>query len=116
LCAGSAINIPVARFRDNAVQVEPFVSVFGITYLVPVLRSRSTVVAVNAGGALVPAALSAYLAIHDRLGWRALAAVAIVAVLVHLVARPVPGLGSRCPRCCPGYQAWSSGMWPAGTV
>ena len=99
------MNIPVARFRDNAVQMEPYLSVFGVTYLVPVLRSRSTVVAVNAGGALVPAALSAYLIIHDRLGWQALAAVAIVAVLVHLVARPVPGLGIAVPALLPGLFA-----------
>lgn len=66
---------------------------FGILYFVPVLRTRSTIVAVNLGGALVPAALSVCLIIHDRLGWWALAAVAIVGVVVHLVARPVPGLG-----------------------
>ena len=102
---GSAVNIPVARFRDSAVQMEPYVSVFGIRYLVPVLRSRSTVVAVNLGGALVPTALSVYLIIHDRLGWRALAAVAIVGVLVHLVARPVPGLGIAVPALLPGLFA-----------
>jgi len=102
---GSAVNIPVARFRDSAVQLEPYVSVFGIRYLVPVLRSRSTVVAVNLGGALVPAALSVYLIIHDRLGWPALAAVTVVGVLVHLVARPVPGLGIAVPALLPGLFA-----------
>jgi uncharacterized membrane protein len=86
--------------------MEPYLSLFGITYLVPVLRSRSTVVAVNAGGALVPAALSACLVIHDRLGWQALAAVAIVSVLVHLVARPVPGLGIAVPALLPGFSRW----------
>lgn len=102
---GSAVNIPVARFRDSAVQIESYVSVFGIRYFVPVLRSRSTVIAVNLGGALVPVALSAYLIVHDRLGWAALAAVAIVAVLVHLVSRPVPGLGIAVPALLPGIFA-----------
>jgi uncharacterized membrane protein len=102
---GSAVNIPIARFRDSAVQMEPYISVFGIRYFVPVLRTRSTIVAVNLGGALVPAALSVYLIIHDRLGWWALAAVAIVGVLVHLVARPVPGLGIAVPALLPGLFA-----------
>ncbi len=102
---GSAINIPVARFRDSAVQIESYVSVFGIRYFVPVLRSRSTVIAVNLGGALVPVALSVYLIVHDRLGWAALAAIAIVAVLVHLVSRPVPGLGIAVPALLPGVFA-----------
>ena len=102
---GSAVNIPVARYRVSAVQMEPYVSVFGIRYFVPVLRSRSAVVAVNLGGALVPAALSVYLIIHDRLGWQAFAAIAIVGVLVHLVARPVPGLGIAVPALLPGIFA-----------
>jgi uncharacterized membrane protein len=32
---GSAVNIPIARFRDSAVQMEPYISVFGIRYFVP---------------------------------------------------------------------------------
>jgi uncharacterized membrane protein len=102
---GSAVNIPIARFRDSALQMEPYISVFGICYFVPILRTRSTIVAVNLGGALVPAALSVYLIIHDRLGWWALAAVAIVGMLVHLVARPVPGLGIAVPALLPGLFA-----------
>ncbi len=42
------------------------------------------------------------------IGWQALAAVAIVGALVHLVARPVPGLGIAVPRCCRGSSPrWS---------
>lgn len=102
---GGAVNIPVARFRDRAVHMERYVSAFGIRYFVPVLRSRATVLAVNVGGAVIPAALSGYLIVHDRLGWEALAAVAIVAVAVHLVARPVPRLGIAVPMLLPGLFA-----------
>jgi uncharacterized membrane protein len=102
---GSAVNVPIARFRTGAVRIEPFVSVFGIRYLVPVLRTRVTLVAVNLGGALIPAALSVYLIVHDRLGWQALAAVLIVGSFVHLVARPVPGLGIAVPTLLPGLFA-----------
>ncbi len=102
---GSAVNIPVARFRDRVTAVEPFASAFGIRYYVPVLRSRVTVLAVNLGGALIPAALSVYLIVHDHLGWWALAAVAIVGALVHAVARPVPRLGIAVPTLLPGLFA-----------
>lgn len=102
---GSAVNIPVARFRDRAVRLEPYLSVFGIRYLVPVLRRSTTILAVNVGGAIIPSALSAYLIAHDRLGWQAFAAVVIVAALVYLVARPVRGLGIAVPALLPGLFA-----------
>jgi uncharacterized membrane protein len=102
---GSAVNIPVARFRDRVTTIAAYPSAFGIRYFVPVLRNRVTVIAVNLGGALIPAGLSVYLIAHDHLGWLALAAVAIVAALVHLVARPVPGLGIAVPTLLPGIFA-----------
>ncbi len=102
---GSVVNLPVARFRNQVVQVRRAVSVFGVRYIVPMLARRSTTIAVNVGGALVPAAVSGYLIAHDRLGWQALVAVLVVAALVHLVARPVPGLGIAVPALLPGVFA-----------
>ena len=103
---GGAVNIPVARLRGRAeVQLQPVISVFGMRYFVPVLRSRVTVIAVNLGGALIPAALSVYLIVHDHLGWWALLAVAIVGAGVHIVARPVPGLGIAVPTLLPALFA-----------
>jgi uncharacterized membrane protein len=100
--AGSAVNLPVARLRNQVIQVHRTISVFGVRYLIPMMTRRNTTIAVNAGGALVPVGLSAYLIAHDGIGWQALAAVVIVAVLVHLVARPVPGLGIAVPALLPG--------------
>jgi uncharacterized membrane protein len=57
------------------------------------------------GGALVPVIVSGYLIAHDRIGWQALVAVAVVGALVHLVARPVPGLGIAVPALLPGVFA-----------
>jgi uncharacterized membrane protein len=102
---GSAVNIPVARLGSRAVRVEPYISVFGLRYFVPVIRKRVTVLAVNVGGAVVPVALSAYLIAHDHLGLAALAAVLLVAGLVHVIARPVPGLGIAVPALLPGLFA-----------
>ncbi len=102
---GSMVNLPVARFRNQVVELRRTVSVFGVRYIVPMLTRRSTTIAVNVGGALVPAALSGYLIAHDRIGWQALAAVIVVGALVHLVARPVPGLGIAVPALLPGVFA-----------
>ncbi len=103
--AGSAVNLPVARLRSRAVQVRRTVRVFGVRYVVPVLTRRHTIVAVNVGGAVIPLTVSGYLIAHDRIGWPALAAVAIVGALVYLVARPVPGLGIAVPALLPGIFA-----------
>jgi uncharacterized membrane protein len=102
---GSAVNIPVARLSSHAVRMEPYISVFGLRYFVPVMQRRATVLAVNLGGTVVPAVLSAYLIAHDHLGLAALGAVAVVAGLVYLVARPVPGLGIAVPALLPGLFA-----------
>jgi uncharacterized membrane protein len=102
---GSVVNLPVARFRSQVVQVQRIVSVFGVRYIVPMLTRRRTIIAVNVGGALVPAAVSGYLIAHDRIGWQALVAVIVVGALVHLVARPVPGLGIAVPALLPGVFA-----------
>ena len=102
---GSAVNLPVARLRNQVVQVRRTVTVFGVSYLVPMLTRRNTTIAVNVGGALVPVIVSGYLIAHDRIGWQALAAVVIVGSLVHMVARPVPGLGVAVPAVLPGIFA-----------
>jgi uncharacterized membrane protein len=102
---GSAVNLPVARLRNHVVQVHRTISVFGVRYLVPMMTRRNTVIAVNVGGALVPVALSAYLIAHDGIGWQALAAITVVAIATHIVARPVPGLGIAVPALLPGVFA-----------
>lgn len=103
--AGSAVNLPVARLRGQVTAVNRTVSVFGVRYIVPMLTRRRTTIAVNVGGALLPAAVSVYLIARDGIGWQALAAVVIVGVLVHAVARPVPGLGIAVPALLPGLFA-----------
>jgi uncharacterized membrane protein len=103
--AGSVVNLPVARLRNQVVEVRRAISVFGVRYLIPMLTRRNTIIAVNVGGALIPVIVSGYLIAHDKIGWQALAAVVIVGALVHLVARPVPGLGIAVPALLPGVIA-----------
>jgi uncharacterized membrane protein len=60
---------------------------------------------VNVGGALLPVIVSGYLIAYGGIGWQALAAVVIVGALVHVVARPVPGLVIVVPALLPGVFA-----------
>lgn len=95
---GSYINIPAAYLPEREVAVAAQVDFFGVAYIVPVVREwPATVIAVNLGGAVIPVLLSAYLVIRNRLYLPGLAAVAVVAAVCHLLARPVPGLGIALP-------------------
>ncbi len=95
---GSYVNIPVAYLPAHRVIMAGEVHFFGLTYVVPVVRrTRATVVAVNLGGAVIPVLLSLYLLIRHRLFLLALIATACVAIVCHLLARPVPGLGIALP-------------------
>ncbi len=103
---GSAVNLPVARLREVVVVAPHVVRVFGVRYLVPRVRQRrQTVIGVNLGGALVPAAVAGYLIVRDGLGMRALLAVGIVGAVSFLLARPVPGVGIVLPGLIPPIVA-----------
>ena len=54
---------------------------------------EQTVIALNIGGAVVPLVLSAYLIIHDQLGFGTLIATGVVTLFVRLVTRRVEGIG-----------------------
>jgi uncharacterized membrane protein len=92
---GSYINIPIARVESSNPHPASVVRSFGIRYQVPVVDSPgSTIVAVNVGGAIVPVLISVYLLMHwPGIGLPALIGTAIVTLVVHRFARPVPGLG-----------------------
>ena len=103
---GSVVNLPVARLRDEVIVGPRIVRVYGMRYLVPETRQRrETVVAVNVGGALVPAGLAGYLIVRGGLGTRALLAVAIVGAVSFLLARPVRGVGIVLPGLVPAAVA-----------
>jgi uncharacterized membrane protein len=95
---GSYINIPVAQLPAHHVRSGEVVDFFGIQYVVPVVvNAPGTIVAVNLGGAVIPCLLSLYLIFKHGLYFRALVAVAIVTVVVHLMAHPVEGVGIAVP-------------------
>lgn len=103
---GSRVNIPLAHLPSRVEKVDAVVEVFGVPYVVPALvRTGTTVVAVNVGGAVVPCALSGYLVARGRLDWSALVAVLIVTATMYVVARPVGGVGIVVPTLLPAFTA-----------
>ncbi len=95
---GSYINIPVVQLPGQQVMAGQEIVFFGMTYVIPVVRDwPGTVIAVNLGGAVIPTLLSIYLLVKNRLYGLGLAGVAIMTIVCHLLAYPVPGLGIAEP-------------------
>jgi uncharacterized membrane protein len=99
---GSYINIPVYQLPPEIVRTGGEVTFFGIPYIIPtVTQWPGTVIAVNVGGAVIPTILSLYLTFKNHLFGKALLGVAVVSVVVHWLAHPVPGLGIAVPLLVP---------------
>jgi uncharacterized membrane protein len=104
--AGSAINIPIARLRGRQRSAVQDIQIFGRRYRIPVVsRDTDTTLAVNLGGAVIPTGVSIYLMVKDSIWWEAAVGVAFVAVIVHLIARPVEGQGIEMPGFIPPLLA-----------
>jgi uncharacterized membrane protein len=112
IIVGGFINIPVKRIiHQHQVVVYPFAA-FGFGERWPRLRRvyRETVIAVNVGGCVIPAALVVYeltrLATAGQGTLAAAAAVVTVNVIVcYLTARPVPGVGIVMPGLLSAFLA-----------
>jgi uncharacterized membrane protein len=105
----SSVNVPLHRVKslERIVKMEE-VQFFWIRYRIPhiAVEEVSTLVAINLGGAVIPTIVSFYLLRShlDQLPF-ALVGVALTAVVVHLVARKVPGLGITTPAFVPPIAA-----------
>ena len=74
---GSYINIPVAQLPERQVRSGQVITSYGMQYVIPsVTEWPGTVIAVNVGGAIVPAVLSLYLLSSNRIWRRGLVATA----------------------------------------
>ncbi|MGA7870383.1 MAG: DUF1614 domain-containing protein [Candidatus Binatus sp.] len=110
---GSYINIPIMRVAGGQPHPDAVVRSFGVSYRVPVrYATDSTIVAINVGGAIVPVLISAYLLMQmPAIIVPALLGIAIVTVIVHGFARPVPGLGIATPMLIPPIVAAACGYF-----
>ncbi len=106
---GSGINIPIKNMEcSKPIVRDRYVRAYGVTYRIPVVENVNcgTTLAVNLGGAVVPALISIYLLYQFPDSWiYALAAVAFVALVTNRVARPVEGLGIATPALVPPLTA-----------
>lgn len=95
---GSYVNIPIMTLPGEHVHAGEIVDFYGVQYVVPVLvNSPGTTLAVNLGGAVIPFILSVYLIFKHRLFLESVWAVGLVTLAVHMMARPVPGVGIAVP-------------------
>lgn len=115
---GSYINIPVSRIEDAGdPSASDVVRYFGMRYRVPghLATGRSTVVAINLGGAIVPLCICAWiLAANPAVFLQATLGTGIVTLLVHRSARPIAGVGIATPILIPPIVAALVGMLLSG--
>jgi uncharacterized membrane protein len=90
---GSGLNLPLARYGDPGEDGRP-----------------SNVMAINVGGALIPLGLSVYLLVRGAAPPTAVLGVALVALIVHRTARPLPGIGIAVPVIVPPLIAAGTGL------
>ncbi len=94
---GSYFNIPVAELPQEKVVSDQVIDFFGMEYTVPVVHWAGTVIAVNVGGAVIPTVMSLYLLFKRDLWIKGAIATAAVALILHWLATPVPGVGIAVP-------------------
>jgi uncharacterized membrane protein len=95
---GSIFNIPIAELGPERVVSDQVIDFYGMRYAVPVVSHlQNTIIAVNVGGAVIPTIMSLYLLVKRELWTKGLLATTIVALLLHWLANPVPGLGIAVP-------------------
>jgi uncharacterized membrane protein len=104
--AGSHVNLPLYAVPTERIVPPREVEAFGRIYVVPeTVAPGSTVVALNVGGGLIPILVSLYLAARTRLYGRMAIGIAVVAGVVHALARVVPGIGIAVPMVVPPLVA-----------
>src|SRR5258705_3951053 len=80
---GSYFNIPITVLPGRPLMSGQIVDFYGMSYVVPFVTSwPGTVLAVNIGGAVIPAIMSTYLAIPYNLCLKAALATAITAAIL----------------------------------
>lgn len=108
---GSAINIPLYRIESEEDLIDDFISLYQRQFLgIPFHRiQRTTVVALNVGGGLIPIALALY-QFQQASPIAILAVTAVVSVVAYYAAHIVPGIGIQLNPLVPPLTAALSAM------
>ena len=103
---GSLVNIPIYRFASREIYGDQTISYYGMRVRLPrATQTHQTVLAVNVGGALIPACLCVYLLLEIPFGLYLPILVGLVTLVVNRLARPVKGLGIAVPGLIPPLLA-----------
>ncbi len=103
---GSLVNIPLTTLPGAEVVMDQEIRYFGMRVRLPQQRlRRQTVLAVNVGGALIPAALSLFLLMRMEFTLGLVINLALVTVVMYYLARPIKGLGIAVPALVPPFLA-----------
>jgi uncharacterized membrane protein len=102
LClVGSFVNIPIKKIPQGEIWTERWVSFFGFRYVIPIVRRRETVLAVNLGGAVIPVIISIYLLLKSPVWLEGLLATLAMTLISNRMARPIRGVGIALPAFIP---------------
>mgnify|MGYP001770706864 CR=1 FL=1 len=115
---GSSVNIPVAKLKSKVpIMIIKAYRFFGIEFYVPFYSYEDVTVAVNLGGALVPVFASSYLILAHLSLWPSfLLSTLLVTLFVHLLAKPVKGVGIVTPFFLPPILAALVGLALGGSM
>ncbi len=108
---GSYVNIPLWQLPPCPVSQAGLACFHGMLHVIPQVKGPpGTIIAVNLGGAIIPAFLSVYLLMKNKMPGRSLLGVAIVAMVVHMLAEPLKGVGIAVPTYIPPLVAAAVGI------
>jgi uncharacterized membrane protein len=108
---GSYVNIPIAELSGpKTVEYEWVRDRIGWPHLAPHIKEWPSTLAINVGGAIVPAILSIYLVARNQIYAEAAIGTILVAVVVHYLAEPIRGMGIAVPIFVPPIVSAVVGM------
>lgn len=99
---GSGVNIPVREVTSHETVVSgKVIEYYWFRYVVPPIEvTRRTIIAINLGGAVIPVLISGFLITLVNPA-DAIMGILIMTIIVHMLARPVIGLGIAVPALLP---------------
>lgn len=108
---GSTINIPLYRVEAPVEPVDDFRQMWLQEFMgIPLQKvQRSTIVALNVGGGLIPVLLALYQFVHTDAALAIILVTSIVTLVSYYAAQVVPGIGIRMnPLLAPATAALSA--------
>jgi len=106
---GSVVNIPMYSVKVRQRVQMPQSRLFS-DFLYPQrsfsYQEMKSTIAINLGGAIIPALISVYLIVNNpHLMWQYLVGIVIMTTICYKLARPVPGVGISMPLLIPPIAA-----------